>query len=118
MRLKNLTNLFTISLCVMLASCFGYRPANKNDWSVGYSEKSLNNDTFLIEYDGHVDTPFSVLREYLLRHASELCPGSFDLTEYRADLHIVTDAESFRSVTGKLHCTAPPINNGDWPGPP
>jgi hypothetical protein len=100
---------------VFLTGCVSYGPLNgaAHDSGVGYSEKRQSATVLLLRYDGRTDQKHSALRPLLLRRASEICNGSFILSDYTNTSGFVMHSKKtiWPAVTAKLECLAPPVHD-------
>ena len=103
LRLALLLVLFT-----SVSGCAGYkaRIAPASDVGYGYSEQFLSADNYLIRYDGKAHSEYSELRLGLVRRASELCAGSFEITEYTESFSLIIHSQKalWPWVQARLRC--------------
>ena len=78
----------------------------------GYSENQLDGGDWLIRYDGDTESKYPVLKKFLVRRASEICPGSFILSEltYKKGFVIHARKTFWPYVEARLKCTEPPVD--------
>jgi hypothetical protein len=106
-------SLLVLGCALSLGGCFPYQRLNSTDidhWGVGYSEEAKAEGRYAVRYDGTSTTSYELLRRRFLQRAGELCPGSFDLTDYEMNAGLVIHASKpvWRYVSGFVRCTAPP----------
>jgi len=98
-----------ILLLLLMSSCSSYHKLKTPayEYGSGYSDSKLKENMFLLRYDGLVNTKYKYLKIKLLRRASELCSGSFEIKEYAVNTAVITGIKkvSWPFVTATLHCT-------------
>lgn len=104
-----------VAASLLVSGCVGYQPRNGQpfDGAAGYSEKRLSAGHFLVRYDGRFEQSYGQLRSFLVRRASELCPGSFTISEYSRENGWVMEADNpfWKYVQAKVSCGDPPIDH-------
>lgn len=98
-----------ISFISLLSGCLEYKPLVGEPYNrgIGYSEKKLSVNSWLVRYDGKRENNFSDLRQNLIRRASELCPGSFEISDltYKSGFALHTFKTVWPYVESKVRCT-------------
>ncbi|AZZ96292.1 hypothetical protein [Pseudoalteromonas sp. R3] len=101
-------------LSIGIIGCSTYQPISgyPENGANGYSEKVLSENSFLVRVDGRDTESYGSLRMKLVRRAAELCPGSFELTDYTMKQGFVIHAKRVHwpYVTAHLICTELPID--------
>lgn len=104
-----------IAISILLSGCVVYRPRKGEPFNgaIGYSEEKVSAGHFLVRYDGRVEQSYGQLRSFLVRRASELCPGSFTISEYSRESGWVMEADNpfWKYVQAKVSCGDAPIDH-------
>lgn len=109
-----MVKLFVIFVLLLLTGCSTYKPLNgePSNGAYGYVDKKLTANQFLVRVHGRNSESYQDLRVKLVKRASELCSGSFVLSNYTKKQGFVVHAKRVHwpYVDAHLECTEEAID--------
>ncbi len=109
-----MAKLFGFFVLLLVTGCSTYKPlyGEPSNGAYGYVDKKLTTNQFLVRVHGRNSESYEDLRVKLVTRASELCPGSFVLSNYTKKQGFVVHAKRVHwpYVDAHLECTEEAID--------